>query len=168
MGTWTNDDGLYLRFGVDEATVTEGGTLPPNGDMQVAEVKITAADIAATAAIVANGVLIPEGARIHKCVAIVVTALDSAGDAATLNVGLVDQDRSTEIDYNGFVTAGAEATFDTAGKIVEYTQGSTAHGALIGTTLSNAGLITMDYDTEPFTAGELIFRVEYFVPRPTP
>ena len=52
---------------------------------------------------------------------------------------------------------------DTAGETNVIRKGSTGAGALIGTTLTNAGLLVADYDTAAFTAGEVVVRIRYSV-----
>ena len=158
---WYNDDGLYVKFGTEEATVADVGNYNVSGPENMIELKIP--DLTAlgtSAAIQDSGLVVPKNAFIQKCEIIVDTAATSGGSAA-LNVGLIRTDRSTELDYDGFVAAGAVATFAAAGNIVEYTQGSTGHGALIGTTLAYNGYLTADYDTAAFTAGALRFRLWY-------
>lgn len=159
MGTWTNADGLRIAFGADEGVAGKAGEYRVDGQERVVECVITLTGLGTSAAIQDQFVTLPAGAFITKVVALVTTAATSGG-SATLNVGLQRLDRSTELDYDGFIAAGALATIDAAGDIVEYIQGSTGHGALIGTELAYPGYITADYDTAAFTAG--VVRVQIF------
>lgn len=163
MGTWTNSDGLYIRFGADEATLTTAGEYPSvTANMHVTEVEFDLVDLGTAAAIQANTAIIPSGATISKVEILMDTAATSAGSAA-LNVGLIRLDRSTAIDADGLVAALALASIDADGDVVELVQGSTGHGALVGTVTTNAGLITADYDTAAFTAGHARVRVYWYV-----
>lgn len=163
MGTWTNNDGLYIRMGTDEATATLGGEFPtPVAGMHVAEVRITLTGLALTSSVMANTTIIPSGATIHKVEVIAETAATSGGSAA-LNVGLHRLDRTTAIDADGLVAALALTAIDTLGETSELHKGSTGAGALIGTELTNPGVIVADYDTAAYTAGEALIRVYYYI-----
>jgi hypothetical protein len=163
MGTWTNNDGLYIRFGTDEAVHAKGGDFRPSGGKHITEVEITATSLGTAAAILDNTVTIPAGARIEKVEVVAETACTSGG-AAVLNVGLIDQDRTTAIDADGLVAALALASINVVGELNTLSVGVTGAGALVGTTLTNAGLLTADYDTAAFTAGVVVVRVHWYKP----
>ena len=163
MTTWSNNDGLLVKFGTAEATPGEGGHPLQYGPLMVAEVQFTGTDIGSTATLIDRHTIIPSGARIEKVEVVAETAFTSGG-SATLDVGLVDQDETTEIDDDGLVAALALTSIDADGDVVELIQGSTGHGALIGTTLSNAGYLTCHYGTAAYTAGEMVLRVYYYIP----
>ena len=164
MGTWTNNDGLYIKFGTTEATVGTAGELKEYGPLRVVEVEIDYTMLATAAAVMSDTVMIPNGARIERIQVVTETAWDSAGDAFVMNLGLIDQDRTTELDYNGFIAALPQASMDPAGEINEVIIGHTYVGALVGTTLSNTGLITADWDTAAPTVGKSVFRIYYYIP----
>jgi hypothetical protein len=167
--SWTNSDGLLIKFGREEGTV--GGlagngyaseySVMQNGQHVVEVVLNDLTALGSSAEIISDTVTIPSGARIDEIVVICDTVATSSGSNATLNFGLIDQDRTTEHDYNGFIAALALTAYNAAGETTVITAGSTGAGALIGTTLSNAGLITADYDTEAFTAGKLRLLIKY-------
>jgi hypothetical protein len=161
---WYNSDGLYIRFGMEEATPGAAGEYRTNGPQRMVEVDIpalSAIGAVATPTILDDTVVIPKNAFIEKVEVFVETAADSAADNATLNIGLIRTDRTTELDYDGFITAGAQTTIDANGDQMEYIQGSTAHGALIGTALAHNGYLTAGYGTAAYTAGAIKVRV-YF------
>lgn len=163
MGTWHNGDGLYIKYGQDEITVTDTGEFNTSGRDHEIESVITLTGLGTAAAIQNDTVVVPSGARISRVIVENEVAATSGG-SAVLNVGLIDQDRATELDYDGLVAALALASFNTVGEQVELVVGSTGAGALIGTTLTNAGLITADYDTAAFTAGKVRIRIFYYIP----
>lgn len=165
-GTWTNSDGLLVKFNSTAGTVGTGGEYEMDGPLRVTEVKISLTGLATSAAVLDQHVIIPSGARIERIELINETAATSGGSAA-LNVGLQRLDRSTELDYDGLVAAAALSTFNSAGEYNSITPGGTAAGALMGTTLSYPGVITADYDTAAFTAGKVIVRVYWFSPQTT-
>lgn len=161
---WLNSDGLYVKFGADEATPGKAGETNIAGDRReiVAEISaMTALTVTPGATILDDNVWLPKNARIEEVEVEVVTAC--TGATATLDIGLIRSDRSTQLDYNGLVAAAAVATLDTAGKRLNLIAGSTAAGALIGTTLSNNGLFVANYNTAAFTAGAIRVRVKYFM-----
>jgi hypothetical protein len=164
--SWYNADGLFVKFGAAQGDPASAGEYKSDGPLRVIEVNIPAlASIGAVATptILDDVTVVPKGAFIEKIEVVVDTAADSAADNATLNIGLVRTDRTTELDYDGFVTAGAQTTIDAVGDVVEYIQGGTAHGALIGTALANNGLLTAGYGTAAYTAGAVRVRVYYRV-----
>lgn len=168
---WLNSDGLLVKFNLDHARparAAEYNTL--YGGRHVTEVIVDLVDLSAKSTfgsdidvILDDTVTIPSGALIEK---VILTVLEvSAGASATLDFGLIDQDRSTALDADGFIVAGT-TTWHTAaiGTIVEYTQGSTEHGALVGTKLTNTGLLCAQVDGAAFTAGVVKLQVEWTVP----
>lgn len=158
---WSNSDGLYIKFGTEEGTAGRAGEYSTLGPQRFVELFIPdMTKLGLTAAIQEDNVVLPKGARIEKIEIITQTAVTSGG-AAVLNIGLIRTDRSTELDYDGLVAAAALATFNAAGETVTFTNGTTAAGALVGTTLANNGYLTADYDTAAFTAGAIRVRV-YF------
>lgn len=165
--TWSNDDGLYIFYGPSEATRTRGGEYRIGGPQHITQVSIALASLPTVASsnkqIVADNVTIPSGAFIEKVVVFVTK--ETAGTNANLDVGLVDQDRSTEIDFNGFLAAADAFNGGTdLGTTTEYVVGTTEAGALIGTKITNTGLITANAETADFTAGVIQVRVYWSVP----
>jgi len=161
---WTNSDGLRVAFGSEEATVSTAGAYNKKDMEHEVEAVLTLTAITASAALVgSNTLVIPKGARITRLKIIAETAATSGG-SATLNFGLQRLDRSTELDYDGFIAALAKTAYDAAGETTDITVGSTGAGALIGTTLANPGYLTADYDTAAFTAGVLRIKLFFYFP----
>lgn len=164
---WYNSDGLYIKYGTEAGEPASAGEYTTDGPLRFIEVEIPALSAiaaVATPTILDDVTVVPKNAFIEKVEVAVDTAADSAADNATLNIGLVRTDRTTELDYDGLIVAGAQATIDANGDVVEYIQGSTAHGALIGTTLAYNGLLTAGYGTAAYTAGAIRVRVFYRIP----
>lgn len=157
---WLNSDGLYVKFGTDEATPGLGGETNISGDLREIVFDITLADLGTGSAIMGDNLWLPKNARIDSVEVEVITGAEGA--TADLNVGLIKSDRTTAIDADGLVKAADVATIDTAGKKLTLINGATGAGDLIGTTLAYNGLIIADYDTAAFTAGEVRVRVRYF------
>ena len=166
MGTWTNNDGLRIKIGRTEANVTQGGEYNVTGPDHVVEVRFNLTSLGTATALLEPGIIIPKGARIDEVVVISETAATSGG-AAALNIGLVRLDNTTAIDEDGLVAALALSAINVAGEENELTAGVTGAGALVGTTLANAGKLVADYDTAAYTAGTVLVRVRFYVPIPT-
>lgn len=162
-------DGLLQRFGANEAQVTRGGTYAAvEGGRHIAQVSIGLADLPTAASgdeqILADNVIIPAGAFIEK-VEVLVTKEPTTSGAPNLDLGLVRLDRSTELDFNGLLAAAdAFETGTDLGTLVVYDTTTTESGALVGTKLTNAGLLTASADTADWTAGVLQVRVYYSFP----
>ena len=177
MGTWLNSDGLYIRFGADEADNAIGGVKNNLDGEHEAEFELTFTDFnSATPTLPRTdsfGLVIPKGARIEEVETIVQTAFTSSGTvgSATVVLGLkLASDRSTELDHDGLTTASATGTvlgIGTVGTKTVTRIGSTGAGALIGTSLANNGVIVASnsaHASHPLTAGVLKVRVRYFYP----
>jgi len=161
---YTNNDGLYIKSGVEEARVSTGGEYRNDGPYHSVEVLIgDLTTLGTDPAIISDTTIIPKGARIDEVQIINETAATSDGSAA-LNVGLARLDRTTAYDVDALVKAAALSTFNSAGETVVIRAGSTAVGDLVGTTTAYPSLITADYDTAAFTAGKLVIRVIYRIP----
>ena len=179
MGAYLNSDGLFVRLGTSESVVAKGGSDPiKNGNYEV-EIDLAVADFGSATHTIPNsadvfGIVIPKGARIEEIETFVQTAFTvSAGTvaAATVVLGLKKaSDRSTELDHDGFLTTSATGTalgLATAGTKTTVKVGSTGAGSLIGTTLSENGVITVantTIATNVISAGALKVRVRYFYP----
>lgn len=173
---WVNSDGLLVLFGTDRARASRGGEYSVMGNGQhcasvIIDLKgtATAGGTFPTAAsgnelIVADNVFIPAGAFITK-VRVTVLKEPTTSGSPNLDLGLVDQDRSTEIDFNGFLAdADAFETGTDLGTVTEYVVGTTEAGALIGTKITNTGLITASPSTADWTAGVIKVDIEYYTP----
>lgn len=165
MGIWTNSDGLRIKIGASEANITQGGEYNQTGHVHEVQVRFNLTSLGTATALLEPGIIIPKGARIEQVEVVAETAATSGG-SATLNVGLVRLDNTTAIDEDGLVAALALASINVAGEKNVLTPGITSAGALVGTTLANAGKFVADYDTAAFTAGVVLVTVKFYVPIP--
>ena len=153
MGTWTNADGLYIKFGEDESKQALGGHVNQDGGVHTLEFVITAADFnALTNTILGDGVFIPGNAFIISSNFSVETAF--TGATATVDFGLVRKNRTTEIDFDGLDAAIAVASLSARASI-------NGDGALIGTRLSQPALVTARNNTADLTAGRGVLTITY-------
>lgn len=159
MGTWYNNDGLELKFGVTKATANTGGDFATTGPLRNMEVKVDLTTLTSSPAIVSDVTFFPKQVRIEQVEATVETAATSSS-SGTIDFGLIRTDRSTEIDFNGFIAAEVKGSYDTLGKKVIYTNGVSKAGALIGTTTTNVGYLCAS-STQAYQTGVVVFRVFY-------
>ena len=161
-GTTGNADGLYIEYGTTKATTENVGEYKTYGDMREVNVRIPDLTlIGSGATVLARTLKFPAGVRIARVDVIADTA--ATGTNAVLNIGLIKDDLSTELDYNGLVAAIPVTSIDAAGETTSLTAGATYAGALLGTTLTDVGgYLTADYDTAAFTAGALNVRIFYY------
>lgn len=171
MGSWLNNDGLYIEYGPTEVVVVDGGELSVLGGLHEVEIDIPLASLAVTTPLILSDTIeLPAGARIHKVTFIVETAATSGG-SATLDFGLIRTDRTTQLDYDGLVAALALAEMNVQGAIIEFMNdadstpaGEAGDGALVGFTLSNTGLLVANANVAVFTAGVIKARVYWYRP----
>lgn len=159
--SWYNNDGLQLFYGVDKTTTEAAGEYRTDGPLREIEVRIDLTSLATgSQTILSNTVFFPK-MRVEEVTLEVQTAATSGG-SATLDVGLVSSsDRSTEIDYDGFIAAEVLTAINTAGKKITYVNGTSKAGALIGTTTATVGHLVAKAGTAVFTAGVVYVRIKY-------
>lgn len=162
---WMNADGLYIKYGTEEATVGKAGTYTEQeGGRYIVEFRIPALTALTTGDVIQeDNVYIPKGARIEY-VEVMNTTAATSGGSATLNIGLIRSDRTTAIAATGLVSAAPLTDYDTLGETKRYSVGVTGAGSLVGTVLTNPGLISAKYATAAFTAGALTIRIAYSFP----
>ena len=161
---WFNSDGLYVKFGANEATAGVAGEYNTLGARRCIEIRI--ADLTTipdtTQTILDQNVWMPDNARIEEIEVINTTA--ATGSGATLDLGLIRFDQSTELDYDGLLANAPLTDWDTLGETKSYSVGVTGAGALMGTVITQPGYFVATYDTAAFTAGALRIRVWYSFP----
>lgn len=166
---WNNNDNLRLKFGTEKTVSTKAGEYRTNGQLREVEVKLTLSALTQTETILADVTVLPAGFRIQEIEVITQTA---AATGTAIDVGLIKaSDRTTEVDYDGFLAAfptsqmnlAGERTILTAASTVPATQ--TGTGALIGTTLAFPSYISASMtDATAFTAGVIVLKVKLFRP----
>lgn len=163
--TWLNNDKLYIKYGSTAATAAQAGEYRFDGAQHMAEVTVDLTTLTSTAAIISDSYRFLKSARIEKVEVVTDTAATSAG-SATLDVGLIQADRSTAVDNTAFVAALAKTAVANAGQTTVLTQGSTSAGTAIGTTTgatAASSYVTARYGTAAFTAGKVRIRIYYSI-----
>lgn len=160
---------LYRKYGVDRATVATGGEFYTTTDLKTVQFKLDLTALTETETIVDDNVFLPAGVRIQEVEVLTQTA---AATGTAIDLGLIKAtDRSTEVDYNGFLAAAPTAIMDLAGERTIFTAATTVPasatgtGALIGTTLAyNSQVSASRTDATAFTAGIILVKIRFFKP----
>ena len=160
--TWLNNDGLTIKYGLEQAEQAKGGKVPTGaGSKGVLEVTITGTDVPSTDAPVEKRIGVPQGATIVSATLYVTTTFTSGG-SATLDVGLMADDGdgtySTE-DDDGFLSAIAVATLVDGAQVAMDGAYLTAQ---VGTETDDRDyVVSYGYNTAAFTAGVGKLVIEY-------
>jgi len=158
--TYFDGDGLLRKYGTTKAVPNYAGEYKTYGSLREIEVRIDLSLLStSTQLILSDQVFFPKE-RVEEVVIEVETAAASSG-SGTLDVGLIQTDRSTEIDFNGFIAAELTSALNTAGKKIIYTNGVSKAGALIGTTTTNVGYLVANANTAVFQSGIVYVRIRY-------
>lgn len=155
---WYNDDGLYVKFGTEQAETTSTGEYSVSGSTKEIEIEFDTADLEAdgTATIMSYAQRLPLGARIEK---VEVAVYEAFVGGTSIDVGTIATDTTTAADPDGFVDA--ELTADLVlGALIEYTDNSGDGGDLIGTALDDQYLMIVTQNGT-FTAGKAKVRIRY-------
>lgn len=156
--SWTNNDGLKILFGTEQATQGYGGVVKHDGEGVIVRWDLDSSLFASTDTkyLILDNVYLPAGAIIREASLYVTTGF--VGSGATLDIGLVRKD-GTEIDYDGIDAAIAVTALDTIGERVS------CDGALVASTGGGAlgydGYLCIDTDTATFTAGKAQLYIKY-------
>jgi hypothetical protein len=162
MAQTSTINNLYREYGVTRATAAVGGEVVMTGDTHEIVFDLDLTDLTESESVVIDTVFIPSGVRIKEIEVFTETA---AATGVAIDLGMIRRDRSTELDYNGFLAAFATASMNADGERTILTLGSSTVGALVGTTLANDGLITCSRTTATaFTAGALKVYIRYYTP----
>lgn len=156
-----NADGLEIKYGLDRTEVSAIGEFRGWGPVRVVEIEFDYTMLPAVAdnsVIIGDNYTIPAGALIESVEIQNYTDWDSAGDAMTLNVGWIDQDRTSNTDVDAFVVAATQTELNTGGTNVAGWVGTP-----VGTETATAKLLTWEVDAAAATAGEGVIRIRYSV-----
>lgn len=157
MGTWFNNDGLYIKYGTDKTIASSGGDFLSYGETREIEFTITLSTLTTSPVIQNDQIFIPAGVVIEE----VQTFADVAGVGGTsVSVGLVGLDRSTVASNTGFLAAAVIADHNVLGERTSYTAGVATAGVYVGTVTPSVGYITA-LAAGTYSAGVLRVRIKY-------
>lgn len=157
MGSWMNNDGLYLEFGVQKTLPATGGDYKSFGELRVAELTIDLTTLTTTPVIQDDNLFIGTNMFIEQ---VEVDTEVAATGGTSFSVGTMGLDRTTVDSNTKFVNAQVIASHDAAGEKTILTQGSTSAGGGIGGTLSAPMYVTA-LAAGTYTAGRVKVRIKY-------
>lgn len=157
MGSWMNNDGLYLEYGITKTTPETAGDYLSYGETRVLELTITLAGLTTSPVIQSQTTFFGTSMFIEE---VVVDTDVAATGGTSFSVGLIGFDRTTVDSNTKFINGMLLATHDAAGEKTILTAGSTGAGSGIGTTVTNPGYITA-LCAGTYTAGVVKVRIKY-------
>lgn len=175
MGTWLNSDGLYVKFGTDDAaSEQQGGFVCQYGPYLKYILNLDLTTLTESETIQNDVLVIPKDALIVSVEALTVVA---AATGAAIDVGLIANDRTTTTDLNagnansdpdGLLAAFTATEMSEAGEYLKFwdttsvpVASAALGGALLGEILTVPTLITASRTTSTaFTAGRVMLAIE--------
>lgn len=170
---WIDNKGTLRKFGQEKGYVGHAGGYTTDGALREVEIHLDLTKLGdetfatTNSNAVANGIidlhtLIPAGAQIEAIDLVVASTVSSANSSALLNVGVVDQDFVSNDDVDALIDDYALVTAAAAiGTRVQFAQGTTGHGVLVGEILTKPLYLTACYAGQAFTAGSVDVRIKY-------
>lgn len=154
MAEFTNADGLTRQYGTSEADVGLAGKVV-EGQLSKYVLVFDFGDLGSTTETIMSNQVLPDNINLKTAELYITTAF--VGATGTLSIGLIQaDDRSTAIDADGIDVTIAVTAIDAIGDTIA------CDGALIGTVITESGLVTMTNGTADFTAGAGVLTLEYF------
>lgn len=163
MPTWTNNDGLTIKSGLEAAAKRIVWEYTTDGPKRMVEISLNSTTLPAVAAndeVIDENFKLPSGIIIEQVEVVEGTvAVDSAGDGTTINIGIQDADGGSNFtDVDGLVVEITQAEIATGGTNV-----AGWVGAKVGVLLTEATKLTFEQNTEALTAGDFVVRIYYSV-----
>src|SRR5690554_211238 len=160
--SWYNADGLPWSFGTDEGRHSVVAGYRTDGPDRVIEVVINEAEAfnATDEYLISDKVCLPVGAMI-KSVEVQPNneAFASGTGAATLSIGVVDDDFASNNDIDALLNVASVAQMNAGGT-------AAGDGALVGgAPLTKRQFLTLSVDTETLTAGSATVLITYQIPK---
>lgn len=165
---WHNDDGLTVKFGLEEAVPRNIGAYNLLGPLHWVEILVDWSELPVVAdgsVILNDSFKIPSGVIIEETEIRTPTEAFVSGGGGTFNLGIIDADRTSNADVDFLVQEATVAELNTGGR---YRMGLADPGwggggayaqprvPLTGTT---GKLLTWEVNTGAFTAGTTVIRV---------
>jgi hypothetical protein len=162
---WLDNDSLWRQYGPEKTVPNTGGEYNTTGALRQIKFKIDLTTLTELETPLSDTVFFPK-MRVHS---IDVLCHTVAATGVAIDLGLVQTNRTTEIDFNGFLAAFPTAQMGTAGEHTIIQQDTTIPttmvglGALVGTTTTLPGYVTCSRTTATaFTAGVIIVTINYY------
>lgn len=165
--SYIDNTGVLVKIGTEVAVPLTGGEYRNYGELREIEVKVDLTKLTTTlgGTIINDQIFFPKNMIVQEVELFVNTA--ATGATATLDLGLINVDRTTENDFNGFIAAlaGNTTPLTSLGQKTVISKGVTGAGAFIGgSAIAASGYLCANVNTAVFTTGVVTFRIRYFRP----
>lgn len=167
---WINSDGLPVLFGVEEAAERNIGEFGNIDGLRWVEIKLKFDDLPAVAdgsVVLERTYKIPEGAVINS-VEIGRPTTDWVGAGATLNIGSIDDDETSNADVDYFVQEATIDELNLGGKtrdgLADPGWGGGGHFSDPAVPFATAKKLTVEVNTAAITAGEATLYIFWSIP----
>lgn len=135
MGSWMNNDGLYLQYGTDKARATTMGDFMQPGETRQIEFTLTPSTLTTSPVVQGNSCTLPSGVFIEEVETNVENVAPAGG--TSISIGTLRADRSTVVSNTAILNAQALTSHDAVGETNVYNVGSAGGGGgLLGTVTS--------------------------------
>lgn len=157
MGSWFNNDGLYIEYGITKTAAETAGDYRMPGEVRVLELFVDLTTLTSSAVIQSQTAFFGTSMFIEE---VTVDTETGATGGTSFSLGLVQFDRTTAISTTAFLSAVPIADHTTAGQKKIYTTGVTGVGGSVGTTVANPGYITA-LAAGTYSTGKVRIRIKY-------
>lgn len=161
--TWINDDNLSVKFGLDEAKLSNIAAYYTSGPKRIVEIILDWHNMPTVAQ---NNVLIDEAFKLDKgalieSVEVVkpTEVFDSTSDDQTINIGVIDTDRTSNYTKAGLIDAMTQTEVNAGGTNI-----SGWVGSLVGTVLTKTVFLMWEVDAHAASAGFTTVRITWSQP----
>jgi hypothetical protein len=160
--SWVNDDGLVVKFGIEEATKRNIGAHSQVGPVHWVEVYVDWSEMPVVAdgsVILNDNFALPTGAIIEDVTIRVPAETFVSAGGGTFNLGFIDaDDRTSNADVDYFIQEATVAELNAGGTNVAGWAGG-GYAAAPRVPLTQAKLLTWEVNTGAFTAGKTVVRI---------
>lgn len=161
MGTWYNNDGLELKYGLDKVKNGLTGEFRYDGPVNCIEIEFDYSrlpTVAQNSVLIGDNYTLPVGAKIERVE--IQNFVNFVGSGATLNVGFINTDRTNGVDVDAFVVAATIAELNAGGTNIA---GWIGEAQTVGAVFTAAKLLTWEVDTAAITEGSGVIRIYFSV-----
>lgn len=163
--TWTNSDKLVVKFGTEEATLSNVAAYRTDGPRRLIEVIVDWHDlptVAQNGVVVDTSFVLDSGMLIEGVSIKTSEAFDSTSDDMVFSLGLIDVDGTSNAVKAALVDAATQVELNTLADGIENYSGWV--GSSVGTLTTKKQKLIWEVDTHAATAGRAVIRIYWSIP----